>query len=134
MDAQQNQITKDGDNLYEGIMIYDDQCTLCTRFKMALERLPGGSKFKAHSLHDAQLYVDFPQLNQEACKEELHLVDNKGTIHVGAHAIEFIIKHHPEAKKFAWLMESAMGQKTLDYFYQMCNKYRKMVRRSCGHC
>ena len=117
------------------ILIYDHECALCTRFKQALERLPGTSALTAVSAHDETLYKQFPILNREECLEVVHVLDAEGKIHKGQDAVAFIVAQFPGAAKFAWLLQSGMGKKTVEYFHEMASHYRaKSLQKSCPKC
>jgi len=116
------------------ILLYDSECSLCTRFKQSLERLSTFDDLTMVSIHDEQIYNEYPQLNKEECDEAIHLIDSELNILKGTHAIEFLLKKNPAVAKFAWLIESEQGQKTLNYFYSMANKYRETLKKKCLTC
>lgn len=117
------------------ILVYDHECVLCTRFKQALERLPGSSKLSAVSAHDEDLYTQFPILNREECLQTVHVLDAEGNVRKGADAMAWIIEQFPGATKFTWLLESGMGKKAVEYFHEMASHYRaKSLQKSCPKC
>ena len=115
-------------------LVYDDSCSLCCRFKMALERIPGTSKLDFVPLSSETLFEDHPYLNKQDCTKEVHLVESPEKIHVGAQALEFLVESIPACRPFLWLIESERGQKSLDYFYRKTNELRERVRRDCPGC
>lgn len=116
------------------LILFDSECDLCVRFKQTFERLPGSSQFHFVSLHDEDIYEAYPSLNKEECAEVVHLLDHNGEIHQGSEAISYLIHHFPTVKKFAWLIETGMGKKALDYFYIVANKTREKLQKRCGTC
>ena len=101
---------------------------------MALERIPGTAHITKVSIHEAEIFEHFPQLKIEDCHQLLHLIDEKGTILVGEKAVSYLISQFPGVKKFAWLLESNMGEKTVNFFYEMSEKYRKTLLKRCPGC
>lgn len=115
------------------LYLYDEKCTLCNRFKMALDRLIG-SKVTAVSVYDEEIYRKFPKLNKEECFSEIHLITEEKEILKGEQAMEYLIRMAPGVSKFSWLMESDMGQKAVSYFHDMTSKYRKELKKYCPDC
>lgn len=116
------------------LLLYDDECELCKRFKQALIRIPGSENLTVRPLQDDSIYKHFPQLNKADCKETLHLLDEMGSVHKGGEALQFLVKLLPGVSKCAWLIESGMGQKTSDFFYKMVNHYRESLLNRCSKC
>jgi len=116
------------------IIIYDDSCSLCTRFKVALERLPGTEKILMVSVHDENIYASIPQLVKSECLREIHFVDLNLNIFKGKDAMTQVIKRFPLAEKFSWLIESGMGQKAINYFNETAKFYRDHLIKDCKNC
>lgn len=116
------------------ILLYDDNCTLCTRFKQSLERLSGAEQITFVSIHDNEIYEKLPEISKDECQKELHFIDRNNNIFKGANAILELKKEFPLVEKFAWLIESGMGEKAINYFYKMANKYREMALKECHNC
>lgn len=116
------------------LFIYDDECTLCVRFKDSLERVQKENRFLMVPLSHKKVFTQFPLLNIEDCDTELHLIDLGGKIHRGPEAIKIILTTYPAASKFTWLMDSKMGSKAIDYFYKMSTKYRQTLLNKCKTC
>ena len=54
-------------------LIYDSECTLCSRFKQALSLIDIKKQIQFLSLHDPKTFSQFPELNVEDCMEDIHL-------------------------------------------------------------
>jgi predicted DCC family thiol-disulfide oxidoreductase YuxK len=115
------------------LVLFDSECTLCTRFSQALDRLDGENILNQVSLHEAWLYEEFSSLNKDECKENLHVLLSHEKALVGARAIEFLITKLPGVKSIAWLIESKNGKKALDFFYSHVNKIRHN-KKICPKC
>lgn len=116
------------------IILYDSECTLCNRFKQAIERIPGIESYRLVSAHDDQVYKRYPFLQKEKCLQILHVIDKNEEIFTGGDAINHLITHFPGIKKFSWLAESGMGKKAIDFFYEVANKYREYRYEECSGC
>lgn len=116
------------------ILIYDDKCTLCRRFKEGLERLPGAEAITMVSIDDSSIYDQFPQLNPEECFDTAHYINEEGVIFQGSDIPSELVKQFPAVSKFAWLIQSGMGKKAMDFFYSMANHYRESSLNNCDDC
>jgi predicted DCC family thiol-disulfide oxidoreductase YuxK len=116
------------------LLIYDSKCSLCVRFTQALQNLPGTNKINKISLHTEELYSRYPLLNKEDCKKVIHLILENNEILAGPKVLEHLIELFPGVSKFTWLIESKMGQKTLDYFHKVANKARQSLIKRCPTC
>lgn len=116
------------------ILLYDDTCSLCRRFKDALERIPGSEKIQMVSVHDENIYVSLPQLEKNECLKEIHFVDLNLNVFKGKDALTQVIKRFPLAEKFSWLIESGMGQKVINYFNDTAKFYREHLIKDCKNC
>jgi predicted DCC family thiol-disulfide oxidoreductase YuxK len=116
------------------LILFDEECTLCKRFKNSLEKIPGIEEFSLIPLQNEKVFSMFPQLNKEECYETLHLIDGEGNIHKGSSAIAILIEQFPIVSNFSWLVEKDMGKKTLNFFYNVVNKYRKYLKNKCPKC
>lgn len=116
------------------IFLYDSECTLCNRFKMALEKLPGSDQLTMVSIHQKEVYAVFDSLDEERCHEIMHVIDDSGAILQGSDALSYLLKFFPGVAKFAWLIESGMGKKAIDFFYQKATEYRVSLLNGCPGC
>lgn len=116
------------------IILYDSECTLCTRFAQALARLDSKKEFTLISLHEEWIYEKYTHLNKVNCQESLHVLIGEFDFLVGSQAIEYLITKLPGVKNIAWLIESENGKKALSFFYNHVNKLRtnKKFCKSCN--
>jgi hypothetical protein len=85
-------------------------------------------------LQEDWLYESYPELERDECEKTIHLLDQDRNILKGAEAIEFLISFYPGVKKFAWLIESDSGKKTVNFFYDKVNELREKVKKNCHGC
>lgn len=116
------------------VILYDSQCNLCLRFKQSLERLPGTKEVTMVSIHEKEIYLIYPELSLEQTSKEIHFIDENRMIHKGAEAISLIVQRFPMAKKFAWLIESNMGKKALQFFHDKADQFREILLKQCKNC
>lgn len=115
------------------ILIYDNECSLCTRFKKAIEILDTKNKIKFVVVSDPAIYLEHPELNQEECEEVVHLI-HEGKIYRGGEVITELAKSFPGVQKFAWLLDSDAGQGAMSAFYNQINNMRVMKKHGCFRC
>ena len=116
------------------ILLFDEKCPLCLRFKQAFERIPGTGRVALISIYNEEVYENFPQINPEAAFQEIHYLDEEGRVYAGKDALTQLMVEFPLVKKFAWLIESNMGQKALSYFNQVAKNYREKLIKDCNNC
>ncbi|MBL6990929.1 MAG: DUF393 domain-containing protein [Bacteriovoracaceae bacterium] len=116
------------------ILLYDHECSLCQRFRDSLCRLAGNNVVSTVSIHQEEIYEVYPQLDKQLCNEELHLIVDEQTILSGSEALQWLIAKLPGVSKFAWLIESNAGKKSIDFFNEMASKYRKVLLDRCPSC
>ncbi len=115
------------------ILIYDNECSMCSRFKKGLELLDIENKIQFFAVTDPAVYLEYPELNQEDCEEEVHLI-NEGKVYRGGEVITELLKHFPAVKKFAWLLDNEATQKAAKAFYGQLNTMRQMKKHGCFRC
>ncbi|MBI2519354.1 MAG: DUF393 domain-containing protein [Bdellovibrio sp.] len=116
------------------ILLYDDECPLCLRFKQAMERLPGHESINKISIHDQEIYQVLNQVTYEQCQQSVHFIEVNGEIFRGVEAVQKLMHHLPAVKEFGWLAESEMGKRAVNYFYDMAEHYRKKLQNRCPSC
>lgn len=115
-------------------VIYDSECTLCVRFRKALELIDIKKDVSFLSLHDPKTFISYPELNKEDCEESIHLVKQTGEVLVAGDALSYLITILPGVKKFSWLLDSESGQNATKAFYRRINEMRVMRKRKCYTC
>jgi len=116
------------------ILVYDSECTMCLRFKQGIDRLEGNEKINKISIHDQEIYQAFPDLDPEKCKIAIHFIDQDRNIYMAGEAVTKLAHYLPGVAKFAWLAETGVGKKAVDYFYDMARKYRESLLNRCPKC
>ncbi|MCF8058574.1 MAG: DUF393 domain-containing protein [Bacteriovoracaceae bacterium] len=117
-------------------IIYDPECPLCVRFKQALEQMNFDMPLYFYPLDHPELFVQFPKLNKETINKEVHLIlDVEGENALKGHqVIDFLARHNNTVKKFAWLLETDIGEKASHIFYKSVNKLRESLHNHCSNC
>lgn len=122
-------------NNYElPLLLYDDECSFCMRFKGALEKLDAQNMLHYVSIHEKEVYEEFPFLDIKECYDTIHLLAEDHKVYKGPEVIGQLLANFPGVKKFAWLLESEIGKKTLDLFYTSLNELRKSKLNTCSNC
>ena len=116
------------------ILLYDSECTLCTRFKQGLERLPGTSNIHMESIYNENVYEEYPELSKENCKNEVHLIDESGIIQVGPEVVSNLVSRFPGVEKLSWLLDSEMGKQASTAFYKAVNRCKAAIKKRCHSC
>jgi len=119
------------------LLVYDADCPMCVRFKQGLERFDVNNRVSYVPLTDEEVFKLYPQLNRESCRAVVHYVREDGSVVVGGEVITEPLKHFPGAQKLAWLLESEMGRKTAEFFYQKVEAVRQKIlsdEAACGTC
>jgi len=116
------------------ILLFDDTCLMCTRFKQALDLIPGSENIQKVSIYESDIYKQFPQITMKECEQVVHLIDENGNIHKGGEVIRYLAKTIPYISRLAWLLDNEAGKKATDLFYQAVNKVRHSPLNSCKSC
>ena len=117
-------------------LLFDPDCPMCLRFKQAIERIPFDEEISFRSIYDENLLEDFPFLEKSDFHKEVHLVVDQDPpqVLVGAEVIEYLAMHNPQVKKLAWLLDTKVGEKASQVFYQSLNKIRQSLQNHCPKC
>ena len=118
----------------QATLLYDSECSMCSRFKKGIELLDRNNLLEYKSIYDPEVYVRYPQLRQEDCEAEIHLVDPEGNVFRGGEVMSFLVKLFPGADKFAWLLDSESSKRAFDSFYDRLNNIRNLNRDGCPKC
>ena len=117
------------------ILLFDEECEMCKRFKISLEQIDREKKINFIPVQEQEIFKAYPQLDVKMCYEKVHLIDEDNTVYQGSKVVEFLVKSFPQVSKFSWLLETNMGQKALDFFYDRVNEYRKSShKKNCPKC
>ncbi|MFY7991668.1 MAG: thiol-disulfide oxidoreductase DCC family protein [Bacteriovoracaceae bacterium] len=120
----------------KAVLIYDAECPLCARFKQGLELMDTSKKLRFVPLQDAQLFEEFPELNQEDCKSQVHLITEERKVLKGSEVVDYLIKSLPGVSKLSWLLDSESGKKATQFFYQKVEELREILKEKedCNQC
>lgn len=116
------------------LIIFDEECPLCHRFKKALTLMDTKNKLNFVSVNDEEVFKQYPKLSVDECLSEVHLIDEEENIYRGAEVITYLVKFYPLVNKLAWLIDSESGKKAMDMFYGQINNMRKMKKKNCFRC
>jgi predicted DCC family thiol-disulfide oxidoreductase YuxK len=121
---------KETDEIY---LLFDSECTMCSRFKQGLELIDRSKKITFYSIHEDSTYKKFPNIKKEDAKDIVHLIKN-GKIFIGGEVITELVKLYPTVSKLSWLLDSEAGKKAMDLFYNKVNELRKSKLNPCPKC
>lgn len=116
------------------ILIYDGECTLCTRFAQSLERHQETRHINLAPYQDQEIFNRYPQLSLEQCQIHPHLIQENGEVLVAEQVIEYLIQLYPVVKNFSWLLDKKAGKKTVELFYTAASRLRKNLKKDCPKC
>ena len=114
------------------IVLYDNECPLCLRFKQGLEYLDKNLNFI--SARDEAIYTEFPELSRQECLEKVHLITEEKKILSGPEVVDYLAARLPGVSKFAWLLDNDQGKKVKDYFYQKVEELRELSTKKSQDC
>jgi predicted DCC family thiol-disulfide oxidoreductase YuxK len=118
------------------ILIYDEDCPLCLRFKQALSLMDTKNYINFVSLKDDSVFLNFPQLKREECSEKIHLLTEEEKILIGPEVIEYLIRYYPVVNKLTWLIETGSGKKAINLFHQKVEEMKELLKKKdeCQEC
>lgn len=123
------------DELKFPIVLYDSECSLCTRFRQGIEMIDKNINFHFLSIHSPKAKELSLHFKLDSIHEKMHLIDENFNIHIGSDAITFMTSKLPAVSKFTWLLQTDIGKKTSDFFYDKVNQIRhSMIEKDCHHC
>lgn len=118
------------------VILFDPDCPMCVRFKMALERMNFDEPISYVPYTSPLVREQFSHLSEDDLGKEVHLIlDDKGIqILKGVEVVEYLAKHNESIKKLSWLLESNVGEKASHLFYNTVNKLRESLHNHCANC
>jgi predicted DCC family thiol-disulfide oxidoreductase YuxK len=114
------------------LIIYDDNCQLCCRFKEALEMIDRSHLVQFIPLSDESFFSQVPLVNFEDCEKVVHLITEKNEVLKGDEVVRYLLALIPGVRAFSWLLESTGGQRASKVFYETIEKLKK--RKNCSRC
>lgn len=126
----------DNQKIQTPVILFDPECPLCVRFKMAIERMNFDEPLFFTPYSSPQVIEQFPHLVLDELSKEVHLIVDEKAMQVlkGAEVIEYLAKHNEAIKKLSWLLESNVGEKASHIFYNTVNKLRESLHNHCTNC
>jgi predicted DCC family thiol-disulfide oxidoreductase YuxK len=110
------------------VLLFDEKCPLCLRFKQGLDLLPGASSIQKVSIYEEAFFEQCDLVTQEECFAVVHLIDENMKVYQGPEVLEYLIKKVPLVNKLAWLLETDAGKKGLEIFYESANTLRLKLK------
>lgn len=101
-----------------------------------MERMEFEFDLHFYPISEPGLLESFPHLNKEAIQKEVHLIidnEERTSLH-GADVIRYLARHNEAVKKYSWLLDTDVGQKASEIFYQSVNKLRESLHNHCPKC
>lgn len=123
-------------------IFYDNNCSLCIRFKDSLKYFCGSSSpdspeldiYEFHGIHHEETKTKFPSLDLDKCKEELHILTEDKVWLTAGEAFNYLIKSCPKVENFKWLIEGDAGKKATEVFYSVSDHLRRRIKSRCKTC
>lgn len=116
------------------LILYDPECPLCLRFKQGLQFLDKNLTFV--SARDSEVYLSFPELDRQACLDQVHMLTADRKILKGPEVVDYLLERMPGVSKLAWLLDNDQGRKVKDFFYQKVEELRELSTKKddCNQC
>ena len=114
-------------------ILYDGACEMCRTSVAAIEKFDSSGKLEPIDLHNPEARAKFPALEMKDLLEELHAVDDQGTVYRGARAINEILRLQPGLKgwlAYAWYIPGYAWLADRQYKRIAASRYR---RDASGH-
>jgi predicted DCC family thiol-disulfide oxidoreductase YuxK len=116
------------------IIIFDSECTLCTRFKDGLERIDINNELSFISIHSPEVNDLDVSLSAQEIQATIHLITEDNKVLKGSDVITHLSKILPGIKKLSWLLETNVGKKASNFFYEKINQMRLAKTKECKGC
>lgn len=114
-------------------ILFDSDCTMCTRFKQGLEMIDRDKHIEFISARDDSTYERFKFINKEDALDKVHLIKGE-KVFKGGDIVAELVKLYPSVSKLAWLLETEAGKKAMDLFYNKVDELRKSRLNPCPKC
>lgn len=105
-------------------ILYDGQCGMCRASLARIRRFDASGKIEPMNLHSPQARAKFPDLTQRELLEELHAINDEGTVYRGARAIHEILRLQPGVRGWLACLWYLPG-----YPWLASCQYRRIARR-----
>jgi predicted DCC family thiol-disulfide oxidoreductase YuxK len=77
------------------IVIFDGDCSFCTRQSQRLKAWDRSGRLAFLSLHDPRVHDLFPDLSHDQLMQQMYVVDRRGHRHGGASAVRYLTRRLP---------------------------------------
>lgn len=85
-------------------VLYDGACAMCRASVEIVRTYDNSDKIDLMNFHDDDLRAHFPAIKLDALMDELHVVDDRGTVWRGARAVNQILRYQNGIRGvLAWL-------------------------------
>ena len=105
-------------------IIYDGECPFCQTQLRRLQRWDKRGVISYQSLHDEQIYRDWPQLSKDRLMEAMCLIDPEGKLHWGPDVFRYLSRKLPEMWWLAPLMHIPFTRPLQRMVYQWIARRR----------
>ncbi len=104
------------------LLLYDDECPLCSRFASWIRRLDPHNIIRTVPLQTYALQADYP--GREQLETDVHMLGRNGEILVGGEVVRKIVEIIPAMRPFRWMMEGETGKKAARFAYLTMKRFR----------
>ena len=116
------------------VVIYDGQCSFCTKQVTKLHRWDGKNRLSFISLHADFVAKHYPDLSHDEMMQAMYLVDQKGRRHRGAAALRVISRRLPRLWPLAILLHIPLTLPLWQWGYRQVARRRYRLSCDNGSC
>ncbi|HCA49167.1 MAG TPA: DUF393 domain-containing protein [Planctomycetaceae bacterium] len=116
------------------VVIYDGQCSFCTKQVTKLHRWDGKNRLSFISLHDDFVAEHYPDLSHDEMMQAMYIVDQKGRRHRGAAALRVISRRLPRLWPLAILLHIPLTLPLWQWGYRQVARRRYRLSCDNGSC
>ena len=109
------------------VVIYDGECSFCTRQVRRLDRFDGGNRLAFVSLHDPLVAERFPDLSHDDMMRQMYIIDQRGNRHGGAAAFRYLTRRLPRLWLLAPLLHIPFSLPLWQWAYMQVAKRRYRI-------
>jgi predicted DCC family thiol-disulfide oxidoreductase YuxK len=115
------------------ILVFDGKCHFCRGQVERFARWDWWARLAFMSLHDAEVYERFPELDQDELMQHMVLVDRRGRHHIGAGAMRYLSRHLPPLWLLAPLLHLPGSLPLWQWLYRQVARRRYLFggRQEC---
>ncbi len=99
-------------------LLYDNDCSLCVRFRERIRRWDKNSRIEPVGFDDPRIPSLVPRMTRAELENSFHLVFPDGTVRSGANAFPDLLEQLPRWKWLGWFLKKMPGSARLsDWIY-----------------